>query len=100
MCPAFSLTDYKVQGSTFTEAILDLKNDPTRRGWDAHRKYCSIYVQLSRLRSLDGLLLLQKISMEDIKFAPDARLLFEIKRLQSLQEKTIAIWNNTSFQNC
>lgn len=34
MCPAFSLTDYKVQGSTFTEAILDLKNDPTRRGWD------------------------------------------------------------------
>ena len=32
MCPAFCLTDYKVQGSTLTAAILDLKNDPTIRG--------------------------------------------------------------------
>lgn len=26
MCPAFSLTDYKVQGSTLTTAVLDLKH--------------------------------------------------------------------------
>lgn len=93
MCPAFCLTDYKVQGSTLTEAILDLKNDPTRRGWDAHRKFCSTYVQLSRLRSFKGLHLLQKISMEDVQFGPDSRLLSEIKRLQCLQEETIAAWN-------
>jgi hypothetical protein len=53
MCPAFCLTDYKVQGSTLTEAMLDLKNDPTRRGWDAHRKFCSTCVQLSRLQLKD-----------------------------------------------
>ena len=100
ICPAFCLTDYKVQGSTLTEAVLDLKNDPTRRGWDAHRKYCSIYVQLSRLRSFNGLHLLQKISKEDIEFAPDPRLLSEIKRLQMLQEETIADWNTTNFQSC
>jgi hypothetical protein len=28
MCPAFCLTDYKVQGSTLSAAILDLKDDP------------------------------------------------------------------------
>ena len=27
MCPAFNLTDYKVQGSTLTTAVLDLKHD-------------------------------------------------------------------------
>ncbi|GFF24605.1 hypothetical protein IFM58399_00725 [Aspergillus lentulus] len=41
MCPASCLTDYKVQGSTLSAAILDLKDDPTIRGQDHHRKYCS-----------------------------------------------------------
>ncbi|CAG8000836.1 unnamed protein product [Penicillium nalgiovense] len=58
--PAFCLVDYKVQGSTLSAAILDLKNDTARRGQDSHRKYCSLYVQLSRLRSFEGLHLLQK----------------------------------------
>jgi hypothetical protein len=51
MSPAFCLTDYKVQGSTLTSVILDLKDDPTNRGQDRHRKLCSIYAQLSRLQS-------------------------------------------------
>lgn len=62
ICPAFCLTDYKVQGSTISAAILDLKSDTARRGQDSHRKYCSLYVQLSRLRSFQGLHLLQKIT--------------------------------------
>lgn len=95
MCPAFSLTDYKVQGSTLTKAILDLKNDPTRRGWDAHRKYCSIYVQLSRLRSLSGLYLLQKLDMHDLRFEPDPRLLTEMERLQEREKETITAWQET-----
>ena len=44
MCPAFSLTDYKVQGSILTTAVLDLKNDPTAKGQDGHKKFCSLYV--------------------------------------------------------
>src|SRR5436190_10123808 len=47
ICSAFSLTDYKVQGSTLTTAVLNLKNDPTARGHDKHKKFCSMYVQLS-----------------------------------------------------
>lgn len=96
MCPAFCLTDYKVQGSTLKAAILDLKDDPTIRGQDRHRKYCSIYVQLSRLRSSKGLHLLQKLDMQDLRFDPDPRLLTEMKRFQDLEKETIAAWREAS----
>ena len=96
MCPAFCLTDYKVQGSTLTAAILDLKDDHTIRGQDRHRKYCSTYVQLSRLRSSKGLHLLQKLDMNDLRFAPDPRLLTEMQRLQELEKETIAAWHKGS----
>lgn len=92
MCPAFCLTDYKVQGSTLTSAILDLKDDPTIRGLDRHRKFCSTYVQLSRLRSSKGLHLLQRLDMKDLQFGPDPRLLSEIQRLQELEKQTMAAW--------
>ena len=49
--PAFSLADYKVQVSTLKTAVLNLKHDPSARGKDAHKKYGSNHVQLSRLRS-------------------------------------------------
>jgi hypothetical protein len=96
MCPAFSLTDYKVQGSTLEAAILDLKDDPTIRGQDRHRKYCSMYVQLSRLRSSKGLHLLHKLDMQDLRFTPDPRLITEMQRLQKLEEETIAAWREAS----
>jgi hypothetical protein len=92
MCPAFSLTDYKVQGSTLTTAVLDLKHDSSARGQNSHKKYCSNYVQLSRLRSLEGLHLLQSITMEDLQFRPDERLLIEMERLQGLEQETITAW--------
>ncbi|KAJ6125978.1 hypothetical protein N7471_010471 [Penicillium samsonianum] len=90
MCPAFCLTDYKVQGSTLAAAILDLKDDPTIRGQDRHRKYCSTYLQLSRLRSSKGLHLLQNLDMQDLRFGPDPQLLTEMERLQKLELETIA----------
>jgi hypothetical protein len=92
MCPAFSLTDYKIQGSTLTTAVLDLKDDPFTKGQDHHKKYCSIYVQLSRLQSLNGLYLLQKIDMDDLRFCPDSRLLSEMERLRALEQETITAW--------
>lgn len=93
ICPAFCLTDYKVQGSTLSAAILDLKNDLARRGHDSYRKYCSLYVQLSRLRSFQGLHLLQKITTDDLRFSPDPDLLVEMDRLRGLQAKTLAAWD-------
>lgn len=92
MCPAFCLTDYKVQGSTLPSGVLDLKHDPSAKGHDGHKRYCSTYVQLSRLRSLEGLHLLQEIAMEDLRFGPDGRLLAEIERLRKLEHETMASW--------
>ncbi|KAJ5100153.1 hypothetical protein N7532_007154 [Penicillium argentinense] len=85
-------SDYKGQGSTLASAILDLKDDPTIRGLDRHRKFCSTYVQLSRLRSSEGLHLLQRLDMKDLQFEPDPRLLSEIQRLQELEKQTMAAW--------
>jgi hypothetical protein len=97
MCPAFCLTDYKVQGSTLKSAILDLKDNPKARGQDHHRKFCSTYVQLSRLRSLRGLHLLQKIEMKDLRFDPDPEMLIEMQQLQDLEKDTIDAWQPDSM---
>jgi hypothetical protein len=87
--------DYKVQGSTLTKAILDLKDNPATRGLDRHRKYCSLHVQLSRIRSLGGLHLLQKLEKKDIQIGSDPRLLAEMERLQTLEKQTIESWEET-----
>jgi len=92
MCPAFSLTDYKVQGSSFSSAVLDIHEDPSSKGRDSHHKFTSRYVQLSRLRSRQGVHLLQKIDMKDLQFRPDDRLLAEMDRLQKLELSTLAAW--------
>jgi hypothetical protein len=92
MCPAFCLTDYKVQGSTLKAAVLDLKDNSTAKGQNEHKKFCSMYVQLSRIQSLNGLHLLQKIDMKDLRFRPHEGLLDEMERLQKLEEETIHSW--------
>jgi PIF1 helicase. len=96
ICPAFSLTDYKVQGATLESAILDLKDDRKGRRQDPHRKFCSTYVQLSHLRSLTGLHLLQPIDMSDLQLRPDPQLLSEIQRLQALELETLVAWQRNN----
>jgi hypothetical protein len=86
------MTDYKVQGSTLKTAVLDLKDDPTAKGQDEHKKFCSEYVQLSRLQAGIGLYLLQKIDMNDLRFRPHEGLLAEMERLRKLEEETITAW--------
>jgi len=91
MCGAFSLTDYKSQGQTFSEALLDLKSYPTR-GRDSHRNFCSFYVELGRLTSSKGLHLLEKIELSDISNKPHPDLISEMSRLEDLQKHTLARW--------
>ena len=92
MCPAFSFTDYKVQGSTLTAAILDLRISGTRRRSN-HRNFCSLYVYLSRLQSSAGLYLLEKLDMDYLRLRLDNGLLEEMKRHETLQKQTIATWS-------
>ena len=94
MCAACCLTDYKAQGQTLAEAVFDLKNDNTIRGRDTHRKFCSFYVQLSRIQSLDRLHLFQPIQMSDLNFLPHEEMLTEMSRIQALSNQTLETWES------
>jgi hypothetical protein len=95
MCPAFSLTDYKVQGQTLSNAVLDLKQNSALRGQNSHRRFCSLYVQISRLQSFNGLHILQKIQRSDIECWPHENLRTEMQRLENLQRQTIIDWKRS-----
>jgi hypothetical protein len=62
----FAITDYKCQGSTFVNLIVDLKF-PAQRGLSEHKKWTSINVQLGRLRSLSGVWLREPITLSDVQ---------------------------------
>ena len=46
----FALSDYKVQGATFESAVVDLKRQSKVFAAAGHKRFCSTYVQLSRLQ--------------------------------------------------
>lgn len=92
MCPAFCLTDYKVQSRTLSAVVLDLRNDRHAKGQDPHRKFCSQYVQLSRPTTFKRLYLLQRIESKDVAFRPHINLVGEMQRLQELEQKTLSSW--------
>ncbi len=61
-CSCFLSTYFKSQGQTFDYLIIDLKQPPDNILINMH----NIYVTLSWLLSLDGLIILKDISIEDI----------------------------------
>ena len=89
LCAAFAITDYKAQGQTFTDGILDLKNDSRTKSWDSHRRFCSINVQLSRFTRLRGLNLLRKIQLSDITCQPHSDLNVKIAWLRKRNHSTL-----------
>jgi hypothetical protein len=95
MCTAFCLTDYKVQGKTLPKAIVDIKDDGSSKFQDAHTKYCSRNVQISRTRDSDSLGLLEPVEFKDISTGPHEKLLEETQRLLRLQENTLTAWSTT-----
>jgi hypothetical protein len=88
--PAFALTEYKVQGSTYQEAVLDLSWRSTPHGQDAmHKRYCSVNVQLSRLRTLIGVRLIEPVTFNDLDNKMHPELANEDLRLASLAAETM-----------
>jgi hypothetical protein len=51
-------------------------------------RYCSLYVQLSRVKSLQGLYLLQPVSSSDLNGKPDKLLVQEDDRIAQLARST------------
>lgn len=70
LTPDFATTKYKVQKATFKMAILDLQCGNSTSG-RSYRLFYSIYIQLFRFQSLDGMQLPQTISLKDIDNKPN-----------------------------
>ena len=106
IAPAFALTENKVQEATFKFAILDLRrkkkvnkagtttqsrNAKNDDEWSPKR-FCSVYVQLSRLETLAGVKLLERINFEDIDNRSDPALLQATTVLDQLFQRTLTAW--------
>jgi hypothetical protein len=91
--PAWAITEHKAQGSTFDIVIVDLHWQDTGSKLDSsHKRYCSANVQLTRTRSLQGLYLLQRVTLTDLKNKPDKLLVVEDQRIADLARSTEIAW--------
>lgn len=77
--PAFAYTDYKAQGRTMEKVIVDLQSC---------RNLQSVYVMLSRAKSLDGLLILRDFPSKQLCNPLSGDLRTELKRLDALALET------------
>ncbi len=96
--PGFAYTEYKVQGAMFKSATLDLRRKTIKKTTESHKRFCSIYVQLSRVQSLEGVSLLEPISLDDINDQPHHELQTEDERLQKLGDITLSSFTNAAAQ--
>ena len=91
--PAWAITDYKVQGLTCEAVTLDLhRQNANPKTNSSHKIYCSCYVQLSRVRSLQDLFLLQPVTLSDLNCKPNKMLTVEDQRIAMLAAKTDLAW--------
>jgi hypothetical protein len=91
--PAWAITDYKVQGSTYEAVTLDLhRQSISSKDGSSHKRYCSVYVQLTRVRSLLDLFLLQPVTLRDLNGKPDKLLIVEDRRIAQLAMSTEIAW--------
>lgn len=81
--PAYSYTDYKSQGRTLNRAIVDLTS---ARGQ-------GVYVMLSRVKTLSGLLILRWFPASKIHQRMSGELREEIERLETLDEATTHLFS-------
>lgn len=96
--PAWAITDYKVQGSTYEAVTLDLhRQSISSKDGSSHKRYCSCYVQLTRVRSLQGLSLLQPVTLNDFNAKPDKLLLVEDQRIAQLATSTEIAWQKVDL---
>jgi hypothetical protein len=87
--PAFALTDYKAQGKTFAEVLLELRGNRMSDGQPSKCDFTSLNVQLSRCTTLQGVKLLSPVrSIDFIDNKLDKRMLDAMERLQDLAAET------------
>ncbi|EXU94845.1 helitron helicase-like domain protein [Metarhizium robertsii] len=91
---AFACTDYKVQGRTLQRVALELRGTRTTNingeAVPLACDPCSLYVQLSRCPTLDGIMLLSKVRKRDFIGNTASEIMVAAKnRLEELSETTL-----------
>ncbi|KAJ6436886.1 PIF1 protein [Purpureocillium lavendulum] len=85
VAPAFVLTDYKAQGKTFVEVLLELRGNRMTNGEPSKCDFTSLYVQLSRCTTLQGIKLLSPVRPQDfIGNSLDQPMVDGMRRLKKL----------------
>jgi hypothetical protein len=93
--PAWAMTDYKIQGSTCDAVTLDLhRQNSDFLGEPSQTVYCSIYVQLTRVETLDRLFLLRPVTLNDLNCKPHKLLQLEDERIAALDKTTDLAWKH------
>ena len=86
-----------MQASTYFTAVLDLSLGKgirvnIRGQTNSIHQFHSVYMQLLRLKILDELFLLNKVSLSDLSSKPPVVLAKELKCLKVLQSITLHDW--------
>ncbi len=96
--PGFAYTEYKVQRATFKSATLDLQRKMIKKTAESHKQFCSIYLQLSKVQSLEGVSLLEPISLDDINNQPYHALQTDDERHQKFGDIMLSSFTNAAAQ--
>ena len=91
--PAFAMTDYKAQGKTMEKAIIDIESCSSLQ---------SLYVMLSRVKSLQGLLILRpfkKCRLKKSKKKENDDLNVELLRLRLLSTSTMLSFSRSELDD-
>lgn len=91
--PAYAVTDYRSQGATLNRIIVDLQRPP-----GAILDPASVYVALSRVKTLSGLVILRDFTLSDLNPPQDTALVKHEQELSALEEKTLAALQAVSLQ--
>ena len=81
---AYAITDYKCQGETYVQGLLsDLRKPPT-----GSTEAASLYVQLSRVQSLQQLSIMRSFDPEELRKPLPEELLRELEWETRMDEET------------
>ena len=92
----FAYTKYKVQEAIFKSVIFNLQQKLIKRTVESHKQFCSIYMQLSRLQSLEEISLLEPISLDNINNLSYHELQTDNKQLQKVGNITLLLFTNAT----
>lgn len=88
--PSYSMTTYKAQGQTLPKVVVDLVLPPF-----ATKEIATVYVPLSRVQSLDNILILRHFPFESINIPATLSQRLELEKIYSMHLHTQTLFNDS-----